>query len=73
MTHLSKLKLVAQGQRRSESKTEHRRTKVIEKLEEQLSMAEALIKGDTFRKFKTVWRTSNGTATVFQRLSPIAP
>jgi len=59
MTHLSKLKLVAQGQRRSESKTEHRRTKVIEKLEEQLSMAEALIKGDTFRKFKTVWRTND--------------
>jgi hypothetical protein len=74
MTHLSKLKLVAQGQRRSESKTEHRRTKVIEKLEEQLSMAEALIKGDTFRKFKTVWRTNDeGERVQFDRQKRVRP
>ena len=59
MTHLSKLKLVAQAHRRSENKTDQRRTKVMEKLEEQLAMAEALIKGDSYRKIKTVWRTND--------------
>lgn len=59
MTHLSKLKLVAQSHRRPENKTDQRRTKVMEKLEEQLAMAEALIKGETYRKIKTVWRTDD--------------
>jgi hypothetical protein len=55
MKHLSKFKLVAVAQKQVQSKAEHRRAKLIEKLEDQLAMAEALIKGENFRKFKQVW------------------
>ena len=33
MSHLSKLKIVAQQQKRLQSKTEHRRAKLLEKLD----------------------------------------
>ena len=36
MSHLSKLKIVAQQQKRMQSKTEHRRGKLLEKLDEDL-------------------------------------
>ena len=52
MKHLSKFKLVAVAQKQVQSKAEHRRAKLIEKLEDQLAMAEALIKGENFRKYK---------------------
>ena len=55
MKHLSKFKLVAVAQKQVQSKAEHRRAKLIEKLEDQLAMAEALIKGENFRKYKQVW------------------
>jgi len=55
MKHLSKFKLVAAAQKQVQSKTEQRRAKLIEKLEDQLAMAEALIKGENFRKYKQVW------------------
>ena len=58
MKYLSKLKIVAQQQKRMQSKAEHRRSKVIEKLEEQLAMAEALIKGEGFSKSRRVWKTN---------------
>ena len=38
MSHLSKLKIVAQQQKRLQSKTEHRRAKLLEKLDDQLAM-----------------------------------
>ena len=38
MSHLSKLKIVAQQQKRLQSKTEHRRAKLLEKLDDQLGM-----------------------------------
>jgi hypothetical protein len=37
---IAKMKLVKQNQKRMQSKAEHRRSKVIAKLEEQLAMAE---------------------------------
>jgi hypothetical protein len=55
MKHLSKFKLVAVAQKHVQSKAEHRRAKLIEKLEDQLAMAEALIKGESFHKYKQVW------------------
>lgn len=55
MKHLGRLKLVAVLQKRTQNKIEIRRAKLIEKLEDQLAMAEALIKGENFRKYKQVW------------------
>ena len=55
MKHLGRLKLVAVAQKHVQSKTEHRRAKLIEKLEDQLAMAEALIKGESFHKYKQIW------------------
>ena len=55
MKHLGRLKLVVVAQKHVQSKTEHRRAKLIEKLEDQLAMAEALIKGESFHKYKQVW------------------
>lgn len=59
MKYLSKLKIVAQQQKRMQSKAEHRRSKVIEKLEEQLDMAEALSRGEGFSKTRRVWKTND--------------
>ena len=47
MSHLSKLKIVAQQQKRLQSKTEHRRAKLLEKLDDQLAMVQALIQTET--------------------------
>ena len=58
MKYLNKLKLVAQQQKRMQSKAEHRRGKVIEKLEEQLAMAEALNRGESYSKTRRVWKTN---------------
>jgi hypothetical protein len=58
MSHLSKLKIVAQQQRRLQSKTEHRRAKLLEKLDEQLAMVEAMIAGQLFSRNRKVWRTN---------------
>jgi hypothetical protein len=59
MKHLSKLKLVAAQQRRALTKIEQRRAKLIEKLEEQLAMAEALLSGDRYQSLRKVWQTNN--------------
>ena len=59
MKYVSKLKIVAQQQKRMQSKAEHRRSKVIEKLEEQLAMAEALNRGESFSKSRRVWKTND--------------
>jgi hypothetical protein len=68
MKHLSKFKLVAVAQKQVQSKAEHRRAKLIEKLEDQLAMAEALIRGEAFRKYKQVWgHNDNGDRVRFDR------
>jgi hypothetical protein len=59
MKHLSKLKLVAARQQRALNKIEQRRAKLIEKLEEQLAMAEALLSGDRYQSLRKVWQTNN--------------
>lgn len=58
MSHLSKLKIVAQQQKRLQTKTEYRRAKLLEKLEEQLGLAEARIAGAVFVRNRKVWRTN---------------
>ena len=57
MSHLSKLKIVAQQQKRLQSKTEHRRAKLLEKLDDQLAMVQALITGELFTRHRRVWQT----------------
>ena len=59
MSHLSKLKIVAQQQKRLQSKTEQRRAKLLEKLDDQLSMVQALIAGELFTRHRRVWQTND--------------
>jgi hypothetical protein len=57
MSHLSKLKIVAQAARRQQTKSEHRRTKLLEKLEDQLAMVSAHLAGQPFVRHRRIWRT----------------
>ena len=59
MSYLSKLKIVAQQQKRLQSKTEHRRAKLLEKLDDQLAMVQALIAGELFTRHRRVWQTND--------------
>ena len=59
MSHLSKLKIFAQQQKRLQSKTEHRRAKLLEKLDDQLAMVQALIAGELFTRHRRVWQTND--------------
>ena len=56
MSHLSKLKIVAQAQKRLQSKTEQRRAKLLEKLDDQLAMVQALIAGELFIRHRRIWQ-----------------
>ena len=68
MSHLSKLKIVAQQQKRMQSKTEHRRGKLLEKLDDQLGMIQALIDGEVYTRMRRVWRTDeNGERVLMER------
>ena len=58
MSHLSKLKIVAQAQKRLQSKTEQRRAKLLEKLDDQLAMVQALIAGELFTRHRRIWQTN---------------
>jgi len=58
MKYLNKLKLVAQQQKRLQTKAEMRRAKLIGRLEEQLAMAEAFVKGERYMKTRKVWLTN---------------
>ena len=55
MSHLSKLKIVAQAAKRQQTKSEHRRAKLLEKLDDQLAMIDALISGETFTRHRRAW------------------
>ena len=57
MSNLSKLKIVAQAAKRQQTKSEHRRGKLLEKLGDQLAMIEAQINGETFTRMRRIWRT----------------
>jgi hypothetical protein len=68
MSHLSKLKIVAQQQKRLQSKTEHRRAKLLEKLDDQLGMVQALIDGEVYTRMRRIWRTDeNGQRVLVER------
>ena len=68
MSHLSKLKIVAQQQKRLQSKTEHRRAKLLEKLDDQLDMVQALIDGEVYTRMRRIWRTDeNGQRVLVER------
>ena len=54
MSHLAKLKIIAQQQKRLQSKTEHRRGKLLEKLDDQLAMVQALIDGEIITKIRRI-------------------
>jgi hypothetical protein len=60
MGHLENLKIVAQQQKRTQSKTEHRRLKLLEKLDEQLDMVQALIDGEIYTKTKVAYVKNEG-------------
>ena len=56
--YLAKMKLVKQQQRQMQTKQEHRRLKVITKLEEQLNMMNALLRNEHYVPTKTKWITN---------------
>lgn len=57
MSHFDNLTVVAQRHKRLQTKVEHRRAKLIEKLDDQLSMVNALISGEDFVRIKRLWKT----------------
>ena len=57
--YLAKMKLVKQQQRQMQTKQEHRRLKVITKLEEQLNMMNALLSNERYVPTKTKWITND--------------
>jgi len=59
MSHLAKQKIVAQQQKRLQSKTGHRRGKLLEKLDDQLVMVQALISGEVFSRNRPIWQTND--------------
>jgi hypothetical protein len=59
MSHLAKLKIVAQQAKHLQSKTEHRRAKLLEKLDDQLGMVQALIDGEIFSRTRRIWREND--------------
>jgi len=58
MSHLAKLKIFAQQQKRLQSKTGHRRGKLLEKMDGQLAMVQALISWEVFSRNRRIWQTN---------------
>jgi hypothetical protein len=74
MSHLAKLKIVAQQAKRLQSKTEHRRAKLLEKLDDQLGMVQALIDGEIYTRTRKVWRENEaGERVLVERLKRTRP
>jgi hypothetical protein len=74
MSYLNKLKIVAQAAKRQQTKTEHRRAKLLEKLEDQLAMIDALIAGDTFTRHRHAWQTNDaGERVLVDRVKRTRP
>ena len=74
MSHLSKLKIVAQAAKRQQTKTEHRRGKLLEKLDDQLAMVEALIAGEVFTRMRRVWqKNETGERVLVERVKRTRP
>ena len=74
MSHLSKLKIVAQAAKRQQTKTEHRRGKLLEKLDDQLAMVQALIDGEIFTRNRRVWQKNQaGERVLVERVKRTRP
>lgn len=74
MGHLENLKIVAQQQKHTGSKTEHRRIKLLEKLDEQLAMVQALIDGEVYTKTRaTYFKNEDGQRVLVQKPKRIRP
>ena len=74
MSHLSKLKIVAQAAKRQQTKTEHRRGKLLEKLDDQLAMVQALIDGEIFTRNRRVWQKNEaGERVLVERVKRTRP
>jgi hypothetical protein len=74
MSHLSKLKIVAQAAKRQQTKTEHRRGKLLEKLDDQLAMVQALIDGEIFTRNRRVWQKNEaGERVLVERVKRMRP
>ena len=74
MGHLENLKIVAQQQKRAGNKTEHRRVKLLEKLDEQLAMVQALIDGEVFTKSKTAYvKNEDGQRVLIEKQKRVRP
>ena len=74
MGHLEKLKIVAQQQKRTQSKTEHRRNKLLEKLDDQLAMVQALIAGEVYAKKKMAFvKNEEGQRVAIEKVKRIRP
>ena len=74
MSNLSKLKIVAQAAKRQQTKSEHRRGKLLEKLGDQLAMIEAQINGEVFTRMRRIWRTDEmGERVLVDRVKRTRP
>lgn len=74
MGHLENLKIVAQQQKHSRNKTEHRRIKLLEKLDEQLAMVQALIDGEIYTKSKTAYvKNDDGQRVLVEKQKRVRP
>ena len=74
MSHLSKLKIVAPAATRQQTKSEHRRTKLLEKLEDQLDMVSARLAGQPFVRHRRIWRTDEtGERLLVERVKRTRP
>ena len=68
MSHFANLTVVAQRQKRLHTKVEHRRAKLLEKLDDQLAMINALIDGEEFHRIRRLWKTDeNGVRKLIER------
>jgi hypothetical protein len=74
MSILGKLKIVPAAPKRRLSPAETRRTKLLAKLSEQLSLAEARVKGESVTLMRKVWVTADdGSRTLMERPKRLRP
>ena len=74
ISHLSKLKTAAQAAKRQQTKSEHRRAQLLEKLDDQLAMIDALITGETFTRPRRAWQAKEtGQRNLVERVKRTRP
>ena len=74
MSHLAKLKIVAQQNKRTPNKAEHRRNKLLEKLDDQLGMIQAQLAGETYTRTRMVAKANEaGERVMIERAKRLRP